>query len=77
LIPVKVPPHPLDPAGAPENFAVWFPFYDVLFGTACRPKPGEFPETGVEGVEVLNLSRAFMLPLERWGQMAKGLAKLH
>jgi hypothetical protein len=48
----------------------------VLFGTAYWPKPGEFREAGVEGVEVLNLSSAFMLPLERWWQMAKGLAKL-
>jgi len=38
----------------------------VLFGTAYWRKPGEFRETGVEGVEVLNLSSAFMLPFERW-----------
>jgi hypothetical protein len=47
----------------------------VLFGTAYRPKPGKFPETGVAGVKVSNLSSALMLPFERWWQMAKGLAK--
>jgi hypothetical protein len=58
-----------------KNFAVWFPFYDVLFGTAYRPKPGEFPETGVAGVEVSNLSSAFMLPFERWWQMARDVRR--
>jgi len=43
-----------------------------MFGTAHRPEPGEFPETGVAGVEVSTLSDAFMLPFERWWQMAKG-----
>jgi hypothetical protein len=55
---------------------VWFPIYDVLFGTAHRPKPGEFPATGVPGVEVATLSDAFMLPFERWWAMAKGLRPL-
>ena len=65
----------LDPIGEPQhrgkNFAVWFPFYDVMFGTAHRPKRGEYPQTGVAGVEVGTLSAAVMLPFARWWQMAK------
>ena len=48
-----------------KNFAVWFPLYDVMFGTAWRPRPGEFPETGIDGIEVSNMSDAFMLPFTR------------
>jgi len=43
----------------------------VMFGTAWRPHPGEFPETGVEGIEVTSMSDAFMLPFARWWMMAK------
>jgi sterol desaturase/sphingolipid hydroxylase (fatty acid hydroxylase superfamily) len=64
--------HSIEPEHRDKNFAVWFPIYDVLFGTAHRPKPGEFPETGVAGVEVATLSDAFMLPFERWWAMGKG-----
>ena len=38
-----------------RNFAVWFPVYDVMFGTAHVPKPGEYPPSGVEGVAVSKL----------------------
>ena len=58
-----------------KNFAVWFPFYDVMFGTAWRPRPGEFPETGIDGIEVSNMSDAFMLPFTRWWEMRKSLGK--
>jgi sterol desaturase/sphingolipid hydroxylase (fatty acid hydroxylase superfamily) len=30
-----------------KNFATFFPFIDILFGTYRRPMPGEYPETGV------------------------------
>ena len=67
--------HSIEPEHRDKNFAVWFPIYDVLFGTAHRPKPGEFPETGVAGVEVATLSDAFMLPFDRWWAMAKGTVR--
>ena len=65
--------HSIRPEHRNKNFAVWFPFYDVMFGTAWRPRPEEYPETGVEGVEVSNLSDAFMLPFARWWEMARSL----
>ena len=30
-----------------RNFAELFPIWDLLFGTMTRPKPGEFPPTGL------------------------------
>jgi sterol desaturase/sphingolipid hydroxylase (fatty acid hydroxylase superfamily) len=63
--------HSRRPEHRNKNFAVWFPFYDVMFGTAWKPLPGEFPETGVDGVEVSNISDAFMLPFARWWEMGK------
>jgi sterol desaturase/sphingolipid hydroxylase (fatty acid hydroxylase superfamily) len=32
--------HSIEPEHRNKNFAVWFPIYDVMFGTAHRPKPG-------------------------------------
>jgi sterol desaturase/sphingolipid hydroxylase (fatty acid hydroxylase superfamily) len=30
-----------------KNFAALFPIFDVIFGVAYRPHPGEFPQTGL------------------------------
>jgi sterol desaturase/sphingolipid hydroxylase (fatty acid hydroxylase superfamily) len=35
-----------------KNFAELFPLWDVIFGTVWRPKPDEFPETGLVGGDV-------------------------
>lgn len=37
------------PHHADKNFAFVFPLWDVIFGTYCAPKRGEFPPTGVDG----------------------------
>jgi sterol desaturase/sphingolipid hydroxylase (fatty acid hydroxylase superfamily) len=63
--------HSIQPEHHDRNFAVWFPFYDVMFGTAYRPKPGEYPPSGVEGVAVSRLPHAFALPFARWWGMVK------
>ena len=39
--------HSVRPEQRNKNFAVWFPIYVVMFGTADRPRLGEFPETGL------------------------------
>lgn len=62
--------HSTDPAHHNRNFALWFPLWDVLFGTAYAPRRGEFPSTGVEGAEVATLRDAFMFPFARWHTMA-------
>ncbi len=30
-----------------KNFAAFFPFIDILFGTYCAPREGEYPPTGL------------------------------
>lgn len=30
-----------------KNYAIFFPIWDVIFGSAHFPKPNEFPETGI------------------------------
>jgi len=62
--------HSIRPEHRDKNFAVWFPIWDVLFGTAYVPKPDEYPETGVEDVEVSSLAGAFLLPFVGWYRMA-------
>jgi sterol desaturase/sphingolipid hydroxylase (fatty acid hydroxylase superfamily) len=64
--------HSIQPEHHDRNFAVWFPFYDVVFGTAYRPKLGEYPPSGVEGVAVAGLPHAVWLPFRQWWSMATG-----
>ncbi|MEA5517948.1 sterol desaturase family protein [Limnoraphis robusta Tam1] len=50
-----------------KNFAAFFPFWDILFGTYYRPRKGEFPATGLAtGENYNNLWVALMLPLREW-----------
>jgi sterol desaturase/sphingolipid hydroxylase (fatty acid hydroxylase superfamily) len=39
--------HSSQPEHFDKNFASVFPFWDILFGTAWRPGPDEFPSTGL------------------------------
>ena len=41
--------HSNHPEHIDKNFAQLFPLWDVIFGTAWRPKAGEFPATGLVG----------------------------
>jgi len=52
-----------------KNFAVHFPIWDVVFGTAYRPAAGEYPHTGVEGDRIIDLSDAIFHPFVRWAGM--------
>lgn len=49
-----------------KNYAVWFPLWDIIFGTVYKPERGEYPRTGVEGVEVKSIVDAYSLPFRRW-----------
>lgn len=62
--------HSLEPRHFDKNFALWFPLWDVLFGTALRPLKDEYPATGVSGVEVTTLPQAVTLPFSGWYRMA-------
>ncbi len=61
--------HSIEPQHLNRNFAAYFPLWDIVFGTAYRPKPGEYPMTGVDGLKVSNLWSAFALPFEGWARL--------
>lgn len=62
--------HSIESKHFDRNFALWFPVWDILFGTAHRPRADEYPATGVFGVEVTTFSRAAILPFAEWYRMA-------
>ena len=61
--------HSIEPQHRDRNFTNWFPIWDILFGTVWRPRPGERPATGGDGVHVKTLSEAFLLPITGWRRM--------
>jgi sterol desaturase/sphingolipid hydroxylase (fatty acid hydroxylase superfamily) len=52
-----------------KNFAVLFPFIDMLFGTYYRPRPGEYPPTGVGGTQLRPIEAATVAPFRAWRRM--------
>jgi sterol desaturase/sphingolipid hydroxylase (fatty acid hydroxylase superfamily) len=53
-----------------QNFAGFFPIWDVLFGTYHHPALGEFPASGVAGErEVRTAREAASLPFREWRRM--------
>jgi len=53
-----------------QNFAAFFPIWDVLFGTFHYPKRDEYPLTGVQGErEVGTLLEGAMLAIREWYKM--------
>jgi sterol desaturase/sphingolipid hydroxylase (fatty acid hydroxylase superfamily) len=66
--------HSIEAEHRDKNFALFFPLLDVMFRTAHVPRRGEFPPTGVEGIDVSTLSDAFLFPFVGWYRMATGTA---
>ena len=53
-----------------QNFAAFFPIWDVLFHTYHHPQRGEFPPTGVRDErDVDRLVEAVLLPFREWRKM--------
>lgn len=53
-----------------QNFAAFFPIWDLLFGTFHYPRRDEYPVTGVDGeTEVGTLLQAAMLAIREWYKM--------
>ena len=52
--------HSKDPAHFGKNYGIITPLWDVAFGTAYFPKPGEWPETGVDGLPEPRTFGAFL-----------------
>jgi sterol desaturase/sphingolipid hydroxylase (fatty acid hydroxylase superfamily) len=61
--------HSLLPEHIDRNFANWFPIWDIMFGTAVRPRWSKCPSTGVAGVAVQSLGQAYWLPFQGWLRM--------
>lgn len=62
--------HSIEARHRDKNFTNWFPIWDILFGTLHLPARNERPQTGVAGVTVSTLWRAYVLPIEGWWAMA-------
>jgi sterol desaturase/sphingolipid hydroxylase (fatty acid hydroxylase superfamily) len=73
LTPILVGPqlhrvhHSRDPKHVNKNFGAYVPLWDILFGTYCRPQPGEWPVTGIPSREVpRNLWDGVVMPFRAW-----------
>jgi sterol desaturase/sphingolipid hydroxylase (fatty acid hydroxylase superfamily) len=62
--------HSLEAPHLDRNFAAVFPLWDILFGTFCAPRRGEWPRTGLaSGERVTGLWQANVLPFTGWRRM--------
>jgi sterol desaturase/sphingolipid hydroxylase (fatty acid hydroxylase superfamily) len=61
-----------------QNFAAFFPIWDVLFGTYHYPKRDEYPSTGVHGEkEVQTLWEGATLAFREWHRMFRAWRHRH
>jgi len=58
--------HSIEPRHRDKNFSSAFPIMDVIFGTAYRPAPHEYPATGFTPSENPNLWEGIIWPFRRW-----------
>jgi sterol desaturase/sphingolipid hydroxylase (fatty acid hydroxylase superfamily) len=58
--------HSVEPKHFDKNFSSAFPIMDVIFGTAHRPAPDEYPETGLRPRENPQLWEGIIWPFRRW-----------
>lgn len=62
------------PEHCDKNFAAFFPIFDVLFGTYCKPERDTYPTTGLSDGEDLNgLARASLAPFRAWKKQIGGM----
>ncbi len=58
--------HSVEPKHFDKNFSSAFPIMDVIFGTAYRPAPDEYPETGLTPRENPQLWEGIIWPFRKW-----------
>jgi sterol desaturase/sphingolipid hydroxylase (fatty acid hydroxylase superfamily) len=61
--------HSALPEHRDRNFSTLFPIVDIAFGTYYRPRPGEYPPTGIGGERAGNLRGATVQPFLAWWSM--------
>jgi sterol desaturase/sphingolipid hydroxylase (fatty acid hydroxylase superfamily) len=49
-----------------KNFAALLPLWDILFGTAWIPKPGEYPPTGLDPQEKIGFIEGLVWPFHKY-----------
>lgn len=54
-----------------RNFAVLFPAIDIMFGTYCRPRAGEYPPTGLPEPRVPSIHAGTIEPFVGWYRMLR------
>lgn len=65
--------HSVEPRHFGKNYAAFFPFWDIVFGTAHRPARGEYPKVGVDEVVAATVTDMLALPFRRWMTQIEGL----
>jgi len=56
--------HSMEPRHLNRNFSTVTPLWDVLFGTACFPRAGEWPKVGLSDVaEPRTVGQYLLMPL--------------
>jgi sterol desaturase/sphingolipid hydroxylase (fatty acid hydroxylase superfamily) len=63
--------HSIEPRHWNRNYAAFFPIWDIVFGTACMPRKGEFPATGVPRGEPAGIGAALVGPFADWRAMVR------
>jgi len=58
--------HSVEPKHYDKNFSSAFPIMDVIFGTAYRPEPDEYPDTGLRPRENPRLWEGIIWPFREW-----------
>ncbi|HYC95516.1 MAG TPA: sterol desaturase family protein [Sphingomicrobium sp.] len=57
--------HSVEPEHFDKNFAIVFSIWDRMFGTAHKPRPGEWPQVGIDEPPPANLVDYVLMPLRR------------
>jgi sterol desaturase/sphingolipid hydroxylase (fatty acid hydroxylase superfamily) len=68
--------HSIESRHVGKNYAAFFPFWDWVFGTYCRPARGEWPETGLPDTNGLwGFSEIMLSPFSGWWRRIEGRLK--
>ena len=68
--------HSARPEHRDKNFAAFFPFWDILFGTAWIPGPDEYPETGLVPAERVGFIEGVIWPFRKYLRRRRPVASL-
>jgi sterol desaturase/sphingolipid hydroxylase (fatty acid hydroxylase superfamily) len=68
--------HSFLPEHIDRNYSAIFPVWDIIFGTYCAPRPGEWPVTGLaENESAGTVLQETVFPLFTWSRVFSSKAK--